>query len=80
MPTTLRIKAKVKAGHRLEIVSPELPEGDMVEVTVVLPEKSAVPSPRKVLDYLNSLPDVPRSFATPQEVNEYLRKERDQWH
>ena len=59
MQTTLRLETTVLPGHRLEVSSPELPEGARVEVIVVLPEK---PAPRfgSVLEFLESLPPGPR--------------------
>jgi hypothetical protein len=39
MQTALRIETTVLPGHRLEISSPELPEGARVEVIVVSPAR-----------------------------------------
>ena len=38
MQTTLRVQTTVLPGHRLEVSTPELPEGANVEVIVVLTE------------------------------------------
>ena len=48
MQSTLRLKATVLLGHRLEVHSPELPEGATVEVIVVLP--AAAPAQRSMFD------------------------------
>jgi hypothetical protein len=41
MQTALRLTARVQAGHKLEIVSPELPEGEEVTVLVTQVESKA---------------------------------------
>ena len=78
MQTALRMETTILPGHRLEISSPDLPEGATVEVIVVLPE--ALP-PRRVsmLEFLKTLPPGPLVFKTPEEVNRYMQEERDSW-
>ena len=52
MDATLRIVTKVLPGHRIEISAPELPEGQEVSVTVVVPgskEQAGVNSVFRVL-------------------------------
>ena len=75
---TLRIETTILPGHRLEITNPKLPEGAMVEVIVVVPEKT----PGKfgsALDFLESLPPGPRAFKTWEEYEKHLREEKDSW-
>ncbi len=43
MQTALRLTARVQAGHRLEIVAPELPEGEEVTVLVTQAEPTCCP-------------------------------------
>jgi hypothetical protein len=76
MQNALRMEATVLPGHRLEISSPELPEGATVEVIVVLPEK---PPKQSMLEFLSTLPPGPLLFKTPEEANRYLKEERDSW-
>jgi hypothetical protein len=68
----------VLPGHRLEIRSPELPEGATVEVIVLLPEQ---PGPRRMsmLELVASLPPGPRAFPTWEEYERHLQEERDAW-
>jgi len=75
---TLRMETTVLPGHRLEINTPELPEGAKVQVTVVLEEK---PRPQfcSALEFLQSLPPGPRAFATWEEYERHLREEKDAW-
>lgn len=78
MQTTLRMQATVLPGHRLEISNPELPDGMIVEVTVVVPEQQ-----KRVrvstLEFLATLPPGPLMFKTAEDVNRYLQEERDSW-
>ena len=80
MQTALRLETTILPGHRLEVSSPELPEGVKVEVIVVLPEK---PQPQfgSALEFLESLPPgpSPRCFPTWEEYERHLREEKDAW-
>jgi hypothetical protein len=78
MQTAWRTQTTVLPGHRLELYTPELPEGDTVEVIVLLPVKPAPPR-RSVLDFLDALPPGPRSYPTWQEVEQHFQEERDAW-
>ena len=77
MQKALRLETTVLPGHRLEICSPELPEGAKVEVVVVLPDAPQERIP--MLDLIASLPPGPRAFATWEEYETYLREEKDSW-
>jgi hypothetical protein len=44
MQTALRLTARVQAGHRLEIVAPELTEGEEVTI-LVTPTAQTAPDP-----------------------------------
>jgi hypothetical protein len=59
------------------VESPDLNEGDCVEITVVRAEEPPVRH-RTVLEVLDSLPGQ-RLFNTPEDVDRYLREERDSW-
>jgi hypothetical protein len=73
----VRIETTVLPGKRIEIESPELPEGAVAEVIVLVPEAQA---PRaSMLDFIASLPPGPRLFETPAEADAHLRQERDAW-
>jgi hypothetical protein len=77
MRSALHVTAKVLPGHKIEISTPELSEGDTVEVFLVLPEPSS-PARRSALDLLESLPGQ-RLFQTAEEADRYLQEERDSW-
>ena len=71
----LHLKAKVLAGGRIEIVDPELPVGEAVDVTVRHP--SEMPQ-RSAVDILEEAPGQ-RLFKTPADVEPYLNDERASW-
>lgn len=72
---------RVMPGHRVEIVAPELTEGEEVEVIVSprTPRTSRAPTALSVLSFIASLPDGPRAFATWDEYEQHLRQERESW-
>jgi hypothetical protein len=78
MAITLRLRATVQPGHRLEVVAPELPEGETVEVVVQFSPAGA-PARGGVLDFLDALPPGPRSATTWEEVERQFQQERDAW-
>jgi hypothetical protein len=78
MHSALRTEATVLPGHRLEISSPELPDGARVEVIVLLPE-TAAPRFASALEFLESLPPGPRAFKTWEDYEQHLREEKDAW-
>lgn len=76
MQTALRMTALVQPGGKIELTDRDLPEGLSVEVIVLLPP-SAVPR-RSILDVLAEAPGH-LAFQTADEVDAYLREERDAW-
>ena len=74
----VRKVARVQTGHRVEVVVPELPEGDLVNV-VVEPWDNQPQCRESVLTFLDSLPEGPRAFATWEEYEQHLRQEGDSW-
>ncbi|MCX6359969.1 MAG: hypothetical protein NT029_09190 [Armatimonadetes bacterium] len=83
MPTALRLDATVLPGHRLEVTAPELPEGALVRLIVMLPSAEVAEPGGKgrmsMLDLIDSLPQGPRSAPTWEAVERGLRAERDAW-
>ena len=89
MQQVLQQQVTVQAGGKVELVCPELQAGEVVDVVVsaaVDPVRSSHGQPgsenstprRSVLDILNDGPDE-RLFKTADEVDEYIREERDSW-
>jgi hypothetical protein len=78
MQTTLRFETTVLPGNRVEFSAPELPEGAIVDVTVVLTEQSARPK-MSMIDFVKTLPPGPRAFDTWEEYERFLEEEKNSW-
>ena len=75
-PMDMRLKTRVLPGRRIEVETPELAEGEDVEVTITATGR---PRPqRSMLDLVRSL-NGHRLLQTPADADRYLRKERDSW-
>lgn len=74
--TAFQFHTKVLPGHRIELSAPELVEGSSATVFVVLTEPA--PPKRRLSDILAGYPGG-KLFRTAEEVDAYLRGERDSW-
>lgn len=74
--TTLQFQTTVLPGHRIEVSAPDLPEGRAATVFVVLGEESG--PKRRLTEVLAGYPGG-QLFRTAEEVDAYLRAERDAW-
>ncbi len=84
MQAALRVTTRVLPGNRVEIVAPELIEGDSVEVFVVMPEAAAKSQPKaqklgSIWELIQSLPPGPRSASTWEEIERSLQEDRASW-
>ncbi len=82
MQTALKITTHVLPGHRLEIVAPELADGQRVEVSVVASEPSSLPGVEgrvSIWELIRTLPPGPRSAPTWEEIERNLQEDRDSW-
>jgi hypothetical protein len=70
--------ARVLPGHRVEVVVPELLEGELVDV-VVSPRSVRADPPMSIVAFLDSLPEGPRAFASWDEYESDLRDEKGAW-
>jgi hypothetical protein len=75
--TALRAKTTILPGGKIELTNADLPDGQDVEVIVLLPETSGIPR-RSVVDVLAEAPGG-LIFKSVDEVDTYLREERDAW-
>ena len=75
MQKALHIMTKVQPGGKIEIVDPELPVGETVEVVVSQPPAK---ERRSAIDILAEAPGH-RLFKSGMEVDAYIREERDSW-
>ena len=71
----LRQKVVVQPGGVVEVRSPELPDGETVEVIVLL-ESQAKPLLQGLSRFIGTAPG---NFATPEEVDQFIRQERESW-
>jgi hypothetical protein len=74
--TALQFHTRVLPGHRIELTAPDLPEGSQATVFVVLTE---APAPKRRLSEVLAGYPGGQLFRTAEEVDAYLRAERDAW-
>jgi hypothetical protein len=77
MQAALRVKTTVLPGGKIEVTDPQLPSGEAVDVIVLFPEPPATPR-RSISDVLAEAPGH-ILFQTTEDVDAYLREERDSW-
>jgi hypothetical protein len=76
MHSIIQIQTRVLPGNRVEFTSPELAEGEIVNVTVSKDESPR--SKRSVLEMIESFP-VGRIFKSAKEIDAFLAEERRSW-
>jgi hypothetical protein len=74
MLSGIRQKAVVQPGGIVELQSSDLPEGAIVEVIVLLESET---QPSKTLASL--IGAARGNFATPEEVDQFIRQAREAW-
>ncbi len=77
MSTPIQITTTVLPGGKIEITSPELRAGQIATVTITIQPADTTPQ-RHALDILEELPGH-LIFQTAEEVDAYIREERDSW-
>jgi hypothetical protein len=80
MRTAFHTTTTVLPGHRVEVTSPDLKEGEQVQV-VVIPTAAATSGDKagpSIFDIVASLKGH-RLFQTAEEVDRYINEERDSW-
>ena len=77
MQNAWHLKATVQPGGRIEVTDTDLPSGTSVDIFVLpaLPQRA---HRRSAVDILAEAPGQ-RAFKTADEVDEYIRAERDSW-
>ncbi len=76
MSYALQVKTRVLPGNRIEVFDPELPEGRQATVFIVLNEEET--PKRRLSEVLRGYPGG-QLFKSAEEVDAYLRAERDSW-
>jgi hypothetical protein len=77
MQAALRVQTTILPGGKIEIVDPQLLPGKAVEVIIVLLESPTVER-HSAIDILADL-EGQRLFKTAEDVDAYLRQEREAW-
>ena len=77
MNPALHTRTTVMPGGRVEIQTPDLKEGDQVDVFVI-PSKPQTNGSKTVLQYLDEVPP-PGLFKTSADADRYIQEERDSW-
>lgn len=75
MLTGLRQKVVVQPGGVVEVRSLDLPPGATVEVIVLL-DTSEASTPQGLSRFIGAAQG---NFASPQDVDQFIRQERDAW-
>lgn len=78
MLSAIKQQTIVKPGGVIELTSPDLPEGAIVEVIVLIQDSAelAKETERSLTSLIGSAPG---SFATSQEADQFIREQRDEW-
>jgi hypothetical protein len=76
MQTAIQLRTTILPGHRVEVSAPELPEGRGATVVILLDDPS--PPKRRLSEVLGNYPGG-ELFRSAEEVDAYLRAERDSW-
>ena len=77
MSTIIHASAIVSPDGKIEVSTPDLEPGQRVDVTIEVAEDAAIPA-RHVIDIVKDLPGH-QLFKSAEEVDAYIRKERDSW-
>ncbi len=77
MSTEVRVKTVILPGGKIEISTPELIPGRRATVVVTIEDNEVVEQPH-VIDILKTL-DGHRLYQSAEEVDTYIREERDAW-
>jgi hypothetical protein len=78
METAFRTQTVIRPGRRIELDAPPFAEGTPVEVLVTAAPLSSFRY-HSALEFLRSLPNGPRAFATWAQYEQHLEAERNAW-
>ena len=76
--SVVRQRVQVMPGHRVELVAPELNDGEWVEV-VVRADADPPATKTNILAFIDSLPAGPRAVADWDAYERLLQQERESW-
>ncbi len=79
MAYTIKIRTTVLPGRRIEIASPDLQEGEQVELLIMRPGQRDSTPPGTMLQLVERLPEGPRSASSWEDLERALREEKEAW-
>jgi hypothetical protein len=74
MEQALRKRVTIQPGGKIELQSPELPDGVEADVVVLVP--AAALRKRSLVEFIGAGKGL---FKSAEEVDAYIREERDSW-
>ncbi len=78
MQSALHIQTKVLQGHKIAIENVNLPEGDEVDVFVIL-SSSRSSNRSSIVSMIEEMRSQRPSFRSAEEIEQQLKEERDSW-
>ena len=78
MQSALRMTASVQAGGKIEVINPELPAGEQVDIIVLFSQVGKDSGGISVLDVLDSAPGH-LIFQSAEDVDAFIRDGRSEW-
>lgn len=77
MQAALHLRATVRPGGRVEVIDPQLPQGESVDVIVLLPERRTM-GRHSLVDVLATAPGH-LAFQSADDVDAHIREAREEW-
>lgn len=79
MAYAIKIRTTVLPGRRIEVASPDLQEGEQVEILIMRSVQQDASSPVSMLQLVERLPEGPRSASSWEELERALSEEKEAW-
>lgn len=81
MQAAMKMTTTVHAGGRIELIVPQLPVEEMIEVILLFPVIERASTPQKKRSVMEILAEAPghRVFRTVSDVERYLQEEHGAW-
>lgn len=79
MQAAMHLKTTVLPDGKIELTDLKLPVGKLVDIFVIFPDSPDITTtPRSAIDILSEAPGK-RLFKTAEEVDAYIKEERESW-
>lgn len=70
---------RVQPGNRVEVIAPQLHEGDLVLIQITTCNPSPGQPESSIVAFIDSLPEGPRQADTWEKIEASIQLERDSW-